>query len=272
MARYLALLGVKKRSVSCEGLKELVAAQLTCLPFENISKLFYKKRFGLTGIPSIEMYLDGAEKLHFGGTCYSNNFHLYSLLVSLGYDARLCSADMARPNVHMVIMVRVDGREYLVDTGYAAPFIAPLPRDWTTDYVIALGRDRYVLKPQDEDGCSRVELYRNGVYKHGYRARPSAREIGDFRDVIAESFRPEATFLNSILVARFYPKSSVVIHNRTLIESRADCSEIRTIAELDMVPAVLHEHVGMPEDVVAEAIDGLKLTQDAWDTIPVGCD
>ena len=52
-------------------------------------------------------------------------------------------------------------------SGYAAPLLDPIPRDLETDYEITLGRDRYVLKPQDANCCSRLELYRDGALRHG---------------------------------------------------------------------------------------------------------
>ncbi len=146
------------------------------IPFENISKLYNRKHLGLAGLPSLQLYLDGIERYHFGGTCYANNFHFYSLLSTLGYSVKLCAADMTNPDVHMVIMVNVDGREYLVDGGYGAPFLSPMPRDLANDYVVELGRDRYVLKTQDDHGRSRLELYRDGQQKHGYVAKPEATE------------------------------------------------------------------------------------------------
>lgn len=264
VARYLDLLGVSKQPPSLPGLKELVAAHLTRIPFENISKLLYKKLLGLTDIPPIRMYLDGVEKYHFGGTCYSNNFHFYCLLASLGYDAKLCAADMAVPDVHAVSMVAVDQREYLVDTGYGAPFLAPLPRDLKIDYIVTLGRDRYVLKPQDSNGCSRLELYRGGVLKHGYLAKPAPREIGDFRRAIADSFRSDATFLNSILLARFHAGHSVVIHNLASIESCGECCEVRRLPDIDAVVAAIHTHFEIPQNMAAAAIAGLNEMQDAW--------
>lgn len=264
VTRYLDLLGVLRQPPSLAGLKQLVAAQLTRLPFENISKLLYRKRLGLTDIPPLPMYLDGAERYHFGGTCYSNNFHFYSLLTSLGYDAKLCAADMSAPDVHAVSMVRVDGHEYLVDVGYAAPFLTPLPRDRKTGYVVALGRDRYMLRPQDSRGCSRLELHRGGVLKHGYVAKPAPRNIRDFNEVIADSFRPSATFLNSILLARFYPERSVVIHNLAVIESRGESCVMRQLGDLEAVAAAIHKYFEIPQDLVTEAVAGLKEMQDAW--------
>src|SRR5512143_789806 len=94
-ADYLRLLGLRPRVPSLEALTELTGAHLVRVPFENVSKLYY----------------------------------LYRLLENLGYRVRLCGADMSRPDVHLVIVVTVEGHEYVVDGGYGAPFLAPLPRD-----------------------------------------------------------------------------------------------------------------------------------------------
>jgi arylamine N-acetyltransferase len=264
IAQYLAVLEVARMDPSLGSLRDLVAAHLTRIPFENISKLYYRKRLGLVALPDIRLYLEGVEKHHFGGTCYSNNYHFHLLLRSLGYEARLCAADMNTPAVHAVNMITIGGREYLADTGYAAPLLDPIPRDLETDYEIRLGRDRYVVKPQDANGCSRLELYRDGALRHGYLAKPAARKIEDFGDVIARSFSANATFLNSILLARFYPGRSVVIHNLTLIESDKDRSKVHALASRDDLIAAIEQHFGMPQDIVREAVKGLGVLQDAW--------
>ena len=264
VSHYLAILGVARTQPGLTALRELVKAHLTRIPFENISKLYYYKRFGLTNLPDIRMYLEGIEEKHFGGTCYSNNYYLHLLLRSLGYEAKLCAADMRNPHVHAVNMITIEGREYLVDSGYAAPLLEPIPRDLKIDYETRLGRDRYVLKPQDENGCSRLLLYRDGVLRHGYLAKPAPRRIEDFSTVIAQSFAANATFLNAILLARFYPGASTVIHNLTLIESAGDTSRIYVLANREELVTAIEVHFGMPPAVVSEAIAGLGSLQDAW--------
>jgi len=241
-----------------------VAAQLTRVPFENISKLYNRKHHDLVDLPPLQLYLEGIERYHFGGTCYSNNFHFYSLLASLRYAVKLCAADMRTPDVHVVIMVTVDGRDYLVDAGYGAPFLSPMPRDLATDYVVELGRDRYVLRPQDDNGRSRLEMYRDGHLKHGYLAKPAPRRIEEFRHAIAGSFRPDATFLNSLLLTRFYSDRAVMIHNWTLIESHGSESIVRSLASRDQLIAQVEEHFGMPRRIVAEAVKELGDLQDPW--------
>jgi N-hydroxyarylamine O-acetyltransferase len=261
--RYLQLLGVPRKEPGLEALSELVFAHLTRVPFENISKLYRCKRQRQTALPALPQFLEGIEQCHFGGTCYSNNFHFYTLLADLGYDVKLCGADMSTPDVHMVSVVRIDGREYLVDAGYAAPFLSPMPLDLSGDYVLHLGRDQYLLKPKDQLGRSRLELYRDGTLKHGYLINPRPRTIEDFQPVISDSFRSTATFLNSILLARFWRDRSLVIHNLMLIESRGSQCQTRPLRRNE-VAAEIHRQFGMPPEIVAEAIENLHDLQDAW--------
>lgn len=264
LERYLNLLGVQRRKPSVDALCELVQAHLMQVPFENLSKLYYKKHWNLRGLPSLELFLDGIQRFHFGGTCYSNNYYLYQLLANLGYQAKLCGADMSNPDVHMVSMVTVEKREYLVDVGYAAPFLAPLPRDLAADYIIVLGRDRYVLKPQNVKGCSRIELYREGSLRHGYLAKPMPRQIHDFEQIIVDSYREDATFMNALLLARFFPNRSLVIHNLTVIESQGTLSNIRTLARQDELVQVISEGFGIPREFTMDVVNGLGQLEDAW--------
>jgi arylamine N-acetyltransferase len=171
---------------------------------------------------------------------------------------------MSNPDVHMVIMVNVDGREYLVDGGYAAPFLSPMPRDLPEDYVVTLGRDRYVLRPQDTTGCSRLDLYRDGVLKHGYLAKPAPKKIEDFSAVIADSFRPSATFLNALLLARFHGDRSVVIHNLSVIESRGSEATVRSMGNREELIAEVEQQFDIPGEVVSEAVSELHELVDAW--------
>jgi len=207
--RYLDILDIIRREPSVNALYELVKAHLTKIPFENISKLLYKKQ-GLKTIPDLSLYLDGVEKNNFGGTCYSNNYYLYLLLKHLGYDVKLCGADMNNPDVHIINIVNVEGREFIVDGGYAAPFIKPLPRDLKENYVISFGNEIYILKPKDDSGCSKLEQYYKGELKHGYTAKPQPRKIEEFRKIIEDSYRNDATFMNAILITRFFESGSIV--------------------------------------------------------------
>lgn len=261
-ARYLHVLGVPSRPPGFDALCELTAAHLTRIPFENVSKLYYR-RAAAQGIPDLESFLDGIERYHFGGTCYTNNYHLHRLLAHLGYEARLCGADMAAPNVHIVNVVTISGCQYLVDVGYAAPFLAPLPLDLAEDHETVWGGSRYVVKPADDDGRSRLDTYRDGALVHGYVVNPAPRRIEDFALGVAESFTDRAVFMHALLVARFFPTRSVTLRNLNLIEAGPASPPRTRMLDREELPDTLDREFGIPRDISRRALEGIDFTRQA---------
>ena len=262
--KYLSLLGLRRLPPSLESLAELVAAQLKRIPFENISQLYYLNKFGQKSIPDLNQYLNGIERHNFGGTCYSNNYFFHLLLINLGYNCILCGADMAEPDVHLVNIVTLNGHEYIVDTGYAAPFDHPLPRDLDKDYIIALGRDRYVIKPKDKIGNSKIELFRDGQLIHGYTAKPIHRPIEYFESAITDSYLSDSTFMKSILLVRIDTNRSFVIYNLSIIESEGANFQIQRIPNHKELPRIIEKHFSIPRKIVAEALAKLGELGSAW--------
>jgi arylamine N-acetyltransferase len=262
--RYLKILNVPEREPDLNYLTELVSAHLTRIPFENISKIYYKKFKQLEDIPPLSLFLEGIEKYNLGGTCYSNNYYFYLLLSFLGFSVKLCGADMLNPDVHIVSIVFIDGNEYIVDGGYAAPFLIPIPRYLNNDFEIINGVERYVLKPMDSKGCSKMEQYRNGEYIHGYYVKPEPRKIEDFKQVIKDSFREDAIFLNSLLITRFYTDHSTVVHNLNLIESEGANSQNYELRDTKHLIDVIEEKFGIPKEISREAISELKELKNPW--------
>lgn len=263
MKDYLDLIGIQPRKPSVGALCQIVRAHLMCIPFENISKLYYKKHLGLQNLPGLELFLDGIRESNFGGTCYANNYYLNQLLNALGYQARLCGADMSSPDVHLVSIVLIENLEYLVDVGYAAPFLIPLPRYLRSDFVIRLGQDCYVLKPQDQHGFPRLELLRTGRRIHGYIAKPFPKTIQDFEPAISASFRKEATFMNSVLLARFLPRSSTVIRNMAIFKSVGTDVHSRTLTGRDELVEAISAEFKIPNDISRDVLEGLGPLEEA---------
>jgi arylamine N-acetyltransferase len=260
---YLRVLGVHGAAPARASLDELVRAQATRVPFENISKLYRHKHQGLSGIPSIEVYLNGIERFHFGGTCYANNVHFCRLLCTLGYDAALCGADMpSGEDVHAAITVAVDGRDLLMDVGYAAPFLEPLPRDVGQDVAVRFGRDRYVLRPRDGQGRSRLDMYRDGELIHGYLLKPTPRPIEHFSQAVRDSFRESATFMNAVALVRFSDNDSVAIYNLSIIRSTADSFTIDRLNDREELVRAIEREGGIPVEIARDAIAGLGALRD----------
>jgi len=262
--RYLSILGIGEAPPSIDHLSALVRSQLTRVPFENISKLFLKRTRGASYIPSLEEHLDGIERFSFGGTCYANNPYFSQLLRHLGYDVDMCGADMSKPDVHVVSIVRLEGREYLVDVGYGAPFYEPMARDLDSEQEIVFGRNRYVVHSQDGRGRSRMDHFRDGRLIHGYVVRPVPRQIEHFNDVIRDSYGDAATFMNVVVIERFFSDRSVRFHNFTLTESMPDRATTTRLADHDELVDAVERHIGIPSDIVREAVEGIALEADIY--------
>ena len=261
--KYLRLLGIVESSPSLELLKRIVKAHLIKVPFENVSKLLFKQQ-GLNDTPDLSTYLDGIEKYNFGGTCYTNNYYLYLLLDHIGFNIKLCGADMKNPDVHLISIVNIDEHEYIVDGGYAAFFLKPLLRDLTTDYIIIYGNEKYIVKPMDKNGRTKVEQYYNGKLQHWYTANPKPRKIEDFRKVIADSYSDDAVFMNAIRITRFSENGSFVLKN--LMFTETDGYKSLTIKlKRDYIPDVVREKFGMPVNLVKKALAGLKELKNIYD-------
>jgi arylamine N-acetyltransferase len=229
-------------------------------PFENVSKLYAVRRLGLRELPPLERYLDEMERFGFGGTCYPNNIHFWSLLRHLGFDATLCGADMRSvPDVHVVIFARTERREYLIDVGYGAPFFEPLPRDSSADHVVCFGRERYVLRPRDGRGRSGVDHYRDGELIHGYLAKPTPREPSHFTEIVRASYADTAMFMNALRLIRFLDGRSVSITNGSFIERTVDEVHRVRLPSMEAVVEAVEREFGMPRDIVRQATEGMEL-------------
>jgi len=261
--KYIELLGVTKSEPDFDLLKKIVKAHLIKVPFENISKLIYKKK-GMTSIPDLSTFLHGVEKYNFGGTCYTNNFYLYSLLKHLGYNIKLCGADMKIPDVHIISIVTIEGKEYIIDGGYAAPFFEPLPRDLKMDFVVILGIEYYLIKPKDIRGRTRVEQYSNGKLQHWYTANPEERRIEEFNKVIKDSYSDDAIFMNAIRITKYSDAGSLILKNLYLTEV-INNETLTTKILLKDIPLVIQEKFGIPSGVVKKATGHFKELKDIYE-------
>jgi len=262
--KYLKILEDNKQNPSLEYLKKIVHAQISKIPFENISKLFFKKRLNLTGLIDLELYLEGIEKYNFGGTCYATNFYFNELLKWLGFDVKLCGAAMKEPDVHLVNIVKVDNQNFLIDTGYAAPFFEPLSLDLLKNYTIYSGNNLYKLKPRDKNNHHQIELYRNGELIHGYKVNPTARHISEFQQVIEESFNEDSMFMNSLLISRFDCKVFITVHNMTFIEIDGSLTKIQVLDTIEQLTSIIENRFGIPRTIFLESIQGLGMKRDCW--------
>ena len=171
---------------------------------------------------------------------------------------------MKAQDVHIVSIVTIENQEFIVDVGYAAPFLEPLPRNLSTEYKISFGNDKYILLPKDNNGFSRLKFYRNGVLKHSYVVKPSSRLISEFNCVIKASLDETATFMNSILLVLFGKNSSKIIHNFSVIEFKNNNYEKRILSDENELIKEIENKFRIPKEISKESLSQVSNYNDAW--------
>lgn len=122
---YLARIGQPRSThPTLDALNALLAAQLDRIPFENVDVLLHR---------SIDIDLDAVfDKLvtrRRGGYCFEQNTLFAAALRGLGYDVTPLAArvrwnideSIPTPQSHMLLRVRVDHRDYMIDAGFGGP-------------------------------------------------------------------------------------------------------------------------------------------------------
>ena len=170
---------------------------------------------------------------------------------------------MKNPDVHLISIVKIDNREYIIDGGYAAPFLNPLPRDLKDDFIITHGNEKYIIKPKDEIGRTKVEQYSDGKLQHWYIAKPEERKFLEFRKVIEDSYSDNAVFMNAVRITSYSENGSKVLKNFSFTETEGNEYKTRKINPRELA-SVIQENFGMPLIVVNEAIGSIKEIKDIY--------
>jgi N-hydroxyarylamine O-acetyltransferase len=128
--RYLALLGLERDRPGRELLARITAAQFR-VPFENVTSMIRRLETPEGPVPRFDFdeLLAAWEHGRGGGVCYEQSGMLCNLLRSLGFNAAPIHGSVAFPGSHQAVLVRLDGRRYMVDCGNAAPFLDPIILD-----------------------------------------------------------------------------------------------------------------------------------------------
>ncbi|WP_139492349.1 arylamine N-acetyltransferase [Brevibacillus dissolubilis] len=262
--RYLNRLGVSVQKPSQAYLTELISAHLNKLAFENISKLLYYRDQEQNGylIPPIEVFTENMHRYGYGGTCYTANSHLHTLLTELGFVSQLV---FLRTD-HMAILVELpewDGEKVYVDCGAAAPFLEPVRFIGGQENHTAFGIDAVKLVPDAEHAGEYLFVrYRRGeVVSPQWVFDPNQKaEMSDFAPVIEMMNQPGSPFMK-ILRCQLYQtnlgRCLSLVNNQLTITYADGREEKRKLASIKEMEAVMQDEFGLPDLPVREAIDVL---------------
>jgi N-hydroxyarylamine O-acetyltransferase len=231
---------------TAETLRRLQVAHLLAVPFENLSIH--------SGEPvTLE---DGAlfDKIvgrRRGGFCYEVNGLFAALLRALGFDVRMLSAGVARPDGgfgpdfdHMALLVTLEER-WLADVGFGDSFLEPLRLDEPGEqeqagraYRILPDGEHFVVTQRDAPGGDWLPQYRFTLRPHQY---PDYVEMCHHHQT-----SPESHFTRGRLCSRATPDGRVTLSGLRLIEtSAAGTRQERTLADEEEYAAALRDHFGI---------------------------
>ncbi len=123
---YLARVGQRRASPSTDALRELAQAHVLAIPFENVDVVLEQHR-GIA-LDVVAEKLVGRQR---GGYCYEQSGLFAAVAEQLGYRVhRLVARVQPRrngPYTHMTLVIEADGVPHLVDVGFGAGMLVPMP-------------------------------------------------------------------------------------------------------------------------------------------------
>lgn len=132
-----------------EGIQNVYRSWCAAVPFDNVRKMIALRTGeslpGHTAGDFFENWLrDGV-----GGTCWPTSNALYALSIALGFDSRRIAASMRDIGIinHGSIKVRIDGRDWLIDSSILCNTPLPLGEE-----VFATGDPVFEVEVERVDG------------------------------------------------------------------------------------------------------------------------
>jgi N-hydroxyarylamine O-acetyltransferase len=255
---YLNILNLEYQHPTFDFLEKICTAHLNTFPFENISKLIYYKN-KIDHI-DVNMFVSQFNAYQFGGTCFTLNSNLFTLLKALGFDCYLIMLG----GQHMGIIVRLDGVKYYVDCGAAAPFFKPVDFERNHSNNTRFGIDCVNLLPNDTlENEYKYVRFMNGKQSGEIWGFHSEKEykFEDFAEVISKSNKEDATFM-TFLRCQLYQSNrnrSVSLVNNTLT-MRYDNGELKVskLKSVHDLKEILRSEFNLPKLPIMKAIQILE--------------
>lgn len=109
-----------------------------------------------------------------------------------------------------------------------------------------------------------MDHFRNGELIHGYVVNPRPREIDHFEEIIRHSYSDAATFMNVVVIERFFTDRGVRFHNFELTESTQDGAITSLLSSREALARAITHLCGFPLQIVREAVSEIALEADIY--------
>lgn len=233
--KYLDRIGFKGNpEINLDSLNKLHKLHLYSVPFENIDIHTGKKI-----ILDVERFEDKIINRKRGGFCYELNGLFYELLKHTGFDVKMVSARVFNEEEipgaefdHMVLIVKINEEEYLVDVGFGDNFLEPLwinidfvNEDSTGFYQIVKDDDIYYKLLRSDDG---MKFYPKYLFSM------QSRELSDYSEMCEyHQTSPKSHFTKNKLCSLPNADGRVTLVNDKLIITKNKNKEEYRISSED---------------------------------------
>lgn len=234
-----------------QNLTELQSLHMQNIPFENLDVI--------RQVPiylNIESIYDKIVNQHRGGYCYELNGLFHWLLNELGFNAKLISATVQKPDgewtkadTHAAILVELDTL-YLVDAGFGDSTISPIP----------LGGERHT----DHSGTYRVEqideVYYDLIRENGdtekvlYRFSTEEKQLADFHEgCVFNQVSKDSPFTHDDLATRATENGRITLSGSQLTRSENGDKKKTELSAAEK-RKVLKEEFGIDQDALEKQL------------------
>ena len=213
------------------------------IAFENLSS-FLGKPVGLE-LPTLAQKLIYGDR---GGYCFEQNGLLRSVLTTLGFQvtglgARVLwnsSPDAITPRSHMVLLVDIDGQDYLADVGFGGLTLTA-PLRLVPDLVQETPHERFRLLQSGE--CFMLQAQIAAAWKPLYQfdlqpQHPCDYEVSNWH----VATHPNSLFVNNLIAARVDPDRRYGLRNAEFVTHlMTGATEKRQLTSVEELQTVLTE-------------------------------
>jgi N-hydroxyarylamine O-acetyltransferase len=229
---YLERLGFgRPPPPTIEGLRQLHAAHLERVPFENLS-IHLGEQIVLEPEALVAKIVDRRR----GGFCYELNGAFATLLRALRFDVTLLAArvhgddGIGPPFDHMCLRTELE-EPWLADVGFGDNFRLPLRLNSRDDQVDDAGTFRIVPSGEPE-----LDLLREGEPQYRFDLTP--RDLRDYDATCRyHQTSPESHFTRNTVCSLATPTGRVTIRGRTMIVTRGGHREEHTLTDRELLDA-----------------------------------
>ena len=220
------------------------------MPFDNLRKMIALKSGSKQSLPGLDApdFFENWLENGCGATCWPMANALYTLLVSIGFDAQRIAGYMMDMGVinHGSLKVFINGKYYIVEAALLLNQILPL------DGNSIIHTDPVYTFELEKEGESYLLWLLSPVTKEYFYCRIICNTVGfPFFDERYEASRERSVFNLSLYARRNYTDKFIIIRGNTYFSKTVNGLEQRELSK-DEVCIALRDDIGISEKLINE--------------------